>query len=208
MMNGSPIIDGRNRAQILADLVSRAPAYVPEWSLTPGSPAYAFLAILARDIEIQAAATNGMPDRDRLGFLGTLGNSLLPAQSARTPLVFQLMANAPLDVTLIANSQIAAKLPPPPPSLLGTAQTAPPAPIFSTEGTVTLTRANLVAVYSVDPNADTYADHTSSLTTGFTLFDGMQPVPHQIYIGHELVAGGVGQCRDRTVLRAGRGTRR
>jgi hypothetical protein len=186
-MYGSPIIDGRDRARILADLVARVPGYVPEWSVEEGSPAYAFFSILARDVEIQAAAENGMPDRARLGFLSTLGNSLLPAQSARTPLVFQLMANAPRDVILVANSQIAAKLPPPPPSLLGGTQTPPPAPIFSTEETATLTRGSLVAVYSVDPNADTYADHTPQLTQGFVLFDAMEPIPHQIYLGHDSV---------------------
>jgi hypothetical protein len=181
----APVIDGRGRSDILADLIERAPAYVPEWAVAQGTPAYALLAILARQVEIQAAAENGMPDRARLGFLSALGNSLLPAQSARAPLVFQLMANAPLDVTLVTDSQIAAKLPPPPPSLLNGTQTTPPAPIFSTEDTVTLTRANLVAVYSVDPNADTYADHTGALMSGFTLFDGMGPVPHQIYLAHD-----------------------
>ena len=183
-MAASPIIDGRDRVQILGDLLSRALAYVPEWSVASNTPAYAFLAILARDIEVQAAAENGMPDAARLAFLSTLGNSLLPAQSARTPLMFQLMANAPLDVTLAANSEVAAKLPPPP-SLLGAKQAAAVAPIFSTEGTITLTRAVLTALYSVDPNADTYADHTQALTAGFTLFDRMQPVPHQLYLGHD-----------------------
>jgi hypothetical protein len=184
-MAGSPIIDGHDRMQILADLIERAPAYVPEWAVAESTPAYALLAILARDIEIQAAAENGMPDGARLGFLGTLGNSLLPAQSARTPLVFQLMPNAPLDVNLAGNSQVAAKLPPPPPSLLGGSQATPPAPIFSTEGTITLTRAKLAALYSVDPNADTYSDHTAALITGFTLFDQMHPIPHQLYLGHD-----------------------
>jgi hypothetical protein len=183
-MAGSPIIDGRDQTQILADLIDRASAYVPEWVVAEGTPAYALLAILARDIEIQAAAENGMPDGARLGFLSTLGNSLLPAQSARTPLVFQLMPNAPLDVTLAGNSQVAAKLPPPP-SLLGGSQATPLAPIFSTEGAITLTRAKLAALYSVDPNAATYSDHTAALITGFTLFDQMQPVPHQLYLGHD-----------------------
>jgi hypothetical protein len=185
-MAGSPIIDGRDRKQILADLIERAPAYVPEWEIAAGTPAYALLAILAREVEIQAAAENGMPDGARLGFLSALGNSLLPAQSARTPLVFQLMPNAPLDVTLPNGSEVAAKLPPPPPSLLGDAQATPPRPrIFSTEGAITLTRAKLAALYSVDPNADTYSDHSAALITGFTLFDQMQPIPHQLYLGHD-----------------------
>ena len=180
-----PIIDGRNRDQILRELLARAPGYIPEWLVHDGTPAYALLAILARDVEIQAAAENGMPACAQLEFLSTLGNSLLPAQSARTPLIFQLMPNAPLDVTLPENSQIAAKLPPPPPSLLNGSQTPPPAPIFSTEGNITLTRATLVALYSVDPTADTYADHSASQTAGFAFLGSMQPVPHQLYLGHD-----------------------
>jgi hypothetical protein len=182
-----PVIEPRDRTQILTDLVSRVPAYVPEWTVAAGSPAYAFLAILARDVEIQGTAENGMPDAARLGFLGTLGNSLLPAQSARTPLVFQLMSTAPLDVTLNQDSEVAAKRPPLPPSLLGTSQAAAAAPIFSTESTITLTRATLAAVYSVDPNSDTYADHSAQLLTGFTLFDQMLPAPHQLYLGHDSI---------------------
>jgi hypothetical protein len=184
-MPAVPIIDGRDRSAILADLLARVPGYVPEWSTIEATPAYALLSILARDIEIQAAAENGMPDRARLAFLSALGNSLLPAQAAGTPLVFQLMANAPQDVTLIAGSQIAAKLPPPPPSLLGNATKTSDPPLFSTDTTITLTRAALTTVYSVDPDADTYADHSAALTSGFRFFDAMTPVPHQLYLGHD-----------------------
>ncbi len=181
----APVIDARDRAAILAGLLARVPGYMPEWSTIGATPAYALLSILARDIEIQAAAENGMPDRSRLAFLSALGNSLLPAQAAGTPLVFQLMANAPMDVTLNAGSQVAAKLPPPPPSLLGNAAAPADAPLFSTASTITLTRAQLTTVYSVDPDADTYADHSAALTAGFAFFDAMQPVPHQLYLGHD-----------------------
>lgn len=180
-----PVIDGRDRTDILADLVARIPGYVPEWSSVPATPAYALLSMLARDVEIQAQAENGMPARARLAFLSTLGNNLLPAQAAGTPLVFQLMANAPMDVTLSGGSQVAAKLPPPPPSLLDKSTATPDAPIFSTDETITLTRAQLTTVYSVDPNADTYIDHSSALLTGFAFFDAMQAVPHQLYLGHD-----------------------
>src|SRR5262249_48627066 len=82
-------------------------------------------------------------------------------------------------------SEMAAKLPPPPPSLLGAARAASTAPLFTTEETITLTRSKIVALYSVDPTADRYSDHTQTLATGFTLFGNMQPVPHQLYLGHD-----------------------
>jgi hypothetical protein len=181
-----PILEGRDRAAILADLLARAPGYVAEWRPVPGSPGQALLSVLARNVEIQGAAENGMPDRARLGFLSALGNGLLPAQAASTPLVFRLMPDAPLDVTLPKNSQVAAKLPPPPPSLTGSSpDAATDAPIFSTDETITLTRAELAAVYSVSPDDDRYADHSGQLVSGFTFFDSMQPVPHQLFLGHD-----------------------
>jgi Baseplate J-like protein len=181
----APVIDARDRATIEADLIARIPGYVPEWTQVAGSDGQALLSILARNIEIQAAAENGMPDRARLEFLDMLGNSLLPAQSAVAPLVFTLMSNAPQDVTLQQNSEIAAKLPPPPPSLTGAAQASSSAPLFSTQDTITLARAGLTTVYSVDPSSDTYQDASATQTTGFALFGNMQPVPHQIYLGHD-----------------------
>jgi hypothetical protein len=76
-------------------------------------------------------------------------------------------------------------VPPPPPSLLGASATTAAAPIFSTDETITLTRATLTTLYSVDPDSDTYADHSASQTAGFAFFDAMQPVPHQLYLGHD-----------------------
>ena len=185
-MAGAPIIDGRDRAAILAALKARLPGYLPEWQPAPGTPGHAFLTVLARTLELEAEGLDGMPERERFAFLDTLGNSLQPAQSSRAPIVFTLMPTAPLDVTLPARTQVAAKLPPPPPSLAGVpAPAAPPAPLFFVEQTVSLTRARLGAVYSVDPDADTYREHTSELATGFTVLDRMEPVQHAIYFGHD-----------------------
>jgi hypothetical protein len=185
-MATAPVIDGRDRARILADLLAHVPGYTPEWRPAPGTPGHAWITILARTLELEAQALDAMPDRARLALLDTFGNSLMPAQSARAPLVFTLTPSATLDVTLPSGTKLAAKLPPPPPSLAGTpAPTPPPDPIFSVEQTITLARAQLAAVYSVDPDADTYCDHSSAAATGFTLFDAMQPVPHAIYLGHD-----------------------
>lgn len=184
-MSSEPIIDGRDRSAIIAALRSRAPGYIPEWQPANSSPAAALLSILARDIEIQAAAENGMPERAQLAFLSALGNSLLSAQAAAAPLVFTLMPNAPTDVTLAVGSQIAAVLPPPPPSLTGGTKATVDAPLFATDETVTLTRAVLTTAYSVDPGSDTYADASTALASGFTFFGTMQPVPHQLYLGHD-----------------------
>jgi len=181
-----PIIVGRDRARILAELVDRVRGYVPEWRPTTGTPGAALLQVFARTLELEGEALDRMPSRMRLAFLDALGNNQLPAQSARAPLVFTLMDNAPLDVTLPARSQVAAKLPPPPPPLAGQpAPPTPPAPLFFVEQTITLTRGKLAAIYSVDPDADTYRDHSADRTVGFTLFDGLGPIPHAVYFGHD-----------------------
>jgi hypothetical protein len=46
-------------------------------------------------------------------------------------------------------------------------------------------RGKLAAIYSIDPVDDVYADHTAARDSGFTLFSGMQAVPHRIYLGHD-----------------------
>ncbi|MFD2426414.1 hypothetical protein ACFSUI_22995 [Ralstonia solanacearum] len=58
------------------------------------------------------------------------------------------------------------------------------APEFYTEQEITATRGTLAALYSIDPQADLYADHGAVATTGFTVFDAMVPVPHRLYLGH------------------------
>jgi hypothetical protein len=100
--------------------------------------------------------------------------------------VFQLTPNIPVDVTVAADSQLAAQPPPPPPSPLAAAAVSDPAPVlFFTEQTVTLARAKLVSLYSVDPGSDTYADHSAALVDGFTVFGDMVRTEHAIYVGHD-----------------------
>jgi baseplate J-like protein len=128
---------------------------------------------------------NAMPQRLQLEFLESLGANILPPQPARAPLVFQLLETASDDATVPAGTRVAAVLPPPPPSL--ESDTPPkrvPPPEFFTEQEITAMRGKLATVYSIDPQADTYADHTGDATTGFTVFDNQRPIPHRLYLGH------------------------
>lgn len=179
-----PRIAGRDAAALLADLAAHRAGYLPGWTAR-GDAGSALLQIVARDLEILAAGLNAMPLRLQLDFLDQLGASVLAAQSARAPLVFKLLDNASSHATVPAGTRVAAVLPPPAPSLASgaTAQRSTP-PEFFTEQEITAMRGTLAALYSIDPQADAYADHSAALQSGFTTFAGMRQTPHRLYLGH------------------------
>jgi hypothetical protein len=149
------------------------------------------LSVLARYRALLRVGESGLPERNLLALLDMLAIPLLPAQAARVPLVFQLAPNRPVDVTVAAESQVAAQLPPSSP-LADSAAGDPPPVLFFTEQTVTLARANLAVLYSVDPESDTYADHSATLSGGFTAFGGMERTEHALYLGHDPCSSSAG----------------
>jgi hypothetical protein len=179
--------DPRDERAVLAELGQRLPGYTPEWSPREGGAAHAVMRAFARLAGIVNDRLARAPDRNLLACLDMLGTHLLPAQAARVPLVFDVMSDAPLDVTLPAGSQVAAAPDPVAPRLEADAK--PPAPaepiVFSTERTVTLSRGRVACLYSIQPGADRYADHSADIGRGLTLFDGMKLTPHELYLGHD-----------------------
>jgi hypothetical protein len=183
-----PRMAARDAADIARDLLAHRAGYVPEWT-APADAGTALLHIVARQLDVQGEGLNAMPQRLQLEFLDALGASVLPAQSARAALVFKLMESAAGDAGVPAGTRAAAVLPPPAPSLESPAtNTAAPAPEFFTEESITAMRGRLAAVYSIDPQADRYADHGGAngaqARAAFTLFDAMRPAPHRLYLGH------------------------
>ena len=179
----APVIESRDAVAIARALLANRVGYVPEWTATDDAGS-ALMRIAARYLEIQSDGLNAMPQRLQLDFLQSLGANVLPAQPARAPLVFTLLPTASIDATVAAGTRVAAVLPPPAPSLDGGATPAPTAPEFFTEQEFTAMRGSLAALYSIDPEADTYADHAAGATTGLAVFDAMGPVPHRLYLGH------------------------
>jgi Baseplate J-like protein len=178
-----PLIVGRDAAAFAQSLALDRRGYVPEWTASADAGS-ALHAIIARYLEIQGNGLNAMPERLQLDFLESLGANVLPAQPARAPLVFTLLATASGDATVAAGTRVAAVLPPPPPSLDGGTTAPAAAPEFFTEQEITAMRGRLAAIYSIDPQADTYADHSATATLGFTIFEAMAPVPHRLYLAH------------------------
>jgi len=169
------------------DLLRRLPGYAPELSASGAGAARAVMRVFARYMELLHDGLADVPDRALLAYLDMMGVHLLPAQAARVPLVFSLIDGSPADVTIPERSQVAAAVVPAPPSLLdvGSADLATDPVVFATDQAVTLTRSRLASLYSIVPGSDAFADHTGDVAAGFTLFDGLQPTEHAIYLGHD-----------------------
>jgi len=189
----APLLDPRDEAALLDELRSKSPSYLlTGWRPQRGGAGDGLLVVLARFASLVVTGLNAAPDKDFLAFLDAMGITLLTPRAARAPLVFTLTSSAPSDVGLQAGTEVAANLPPPLPSTLtasGRSADGPPARplIFATDETISVARAALAAVHSRIPSADTYADHSASLTQGFTFFDpyAQQPIAHHLYIGHD-----------------------
>jgi phage-related baseplate assembly protein len=158
--------------------------------MQPGRSGYAMLQILARYCGLVIQSINGAVGKAELAFLDAMGVEIGPPQAARAPIVFKLSPDSPVDPALPQNSQVAAPPAPRLPSSIGASPSPtllrPPEPIvFATEDEIALARASLVSLYSTYPDVDQYADHSASLETAFRLYDGMQPVVHHLYLGHD-----------------------
>jgi uncharacterized phage protein gp47/JayE len=178
-------VEALDQSKELAELRRAIPGYTPEWSPGATTKASAVMRIFARYLELLNAGLTQAPDRSLLAFLDLMGTYLLPAQAARAPLVFNLIEESPVDVTLPSNSEVSAPAQPAAPSAIQTNPGQSEPVIFATTQTVTLSRGRLVTLYSVEPGSDEFADHSAHLTDGFTLFDNLSLTEHAIYLGHD-----------------------
>ncbi len=172
-----------------AELERVRPGYLPRSWQSEQGPGDAFMRILAHFAGLVDEGLEHAPDHQFLAFLDAMGATLLPPSPARAPLVFRVAADAPIDVSLPEDSEVAAVKAPPLPSSLGGAPAGPAPPpepvIFATDHGISLARASLVSVHSLLPETDEMTDHTGGLEEGFTLFDHAELVPHHLYLGHE-----------------------
>lgn len=170
----TPRLDDRDWAAIIDALRTRLPGYVPAWMPSDGDPGDALIRIYGRYLQTLAERINNAPDKNKLAFLDLLGISLLPAQAARAPVVFEMLPDAGSSRAL-AGTRLGADLP-----------TLDEPLIFETEKTIGLTAARLAEVVAVWPGKDAYADTSTAAIGGqpFTLFDALQPIPHECYFAH------------------------
>ena len=147
-------LDPREIKDLVAELVARRLGYVPEWSPSQNGADAALVSITARYWHAIIQRLNQAPVRNKLAFFDTVGIRLIPAQAARTALVFRLADNGS-DSRLPANTRVAA---PPPP---GTNEQI----VFETENATGLAVAKLKEVVSLWPGRDQYIDHSAAFLT-------------------------------------------
>jgi hypothetical protein len=174
--NGTPILDQRGAPAILNELLSRRPAYTPEWIGREGGPGRALAQVFSRYMQALIVRLNQTPDLNKLAFLDMLGFSLIPPQAARAPIVFQLTQNA-VDSRVPAGTRLAAPPGPGRPGMIN----------FETEAAIGLASAKLAEVVTLWPGRDQYANHSYHAVGGrsFRLFQPLQPVPHILYLAHK-----------------------
>lgn len=174
--NGTPQLDERDAQAIVQDLLAWLPGYVPGWVPAKSGPGWAIIQIYARYLQALAERLNQAPDKNKLAFLDMLGINLLPAQAARAPVVFQARPNLG-DSSIAARTRVGAQVP-------GLAEPV----MFETERAIALPAAQLAEVVTLWPGRDSYADHSADAIAGrpFTLFAPLKPVPHEVYLAHDV----------------------
>jgi hypothetical protein len=176
----TPLFDERDSSAVLKQFDNRRNGYVPAWNPPERSAGDALGQIFSRFVEAVLQRLNQAPQKNKLAMLDLLGFRLVPAQSARAPIVFKLNDGAP-DSAAPTGTQVAA---PPPP---GNSQQI----VFETESDIGVSGAKLTQVVSLWPGRDQYIDHSSAYASGqpLALFQllQLQPTPHVLYLAHETV---------------------
>lgn len=182
----APAIDERNSATVLAQFERRRYGYAPRWNPPEKSAGGALAQIFSRFLEAVIQRLNQAPLKNKLAMFDLLGFRVVPAQSARAPVVFKLNDGSP-DSSAPRGTQVAA---PPPP---GSSQQI----VFETEEDIGVSGAKLSQVVSLWPGRDQYIDHSDANASGqqMVLFEALklQPVPHVIYIAHSAVLNFAGK---------------
>ena len=173
-------IDGRDARALLAAILARRAGYTPEWLADDKSAGAGLAAIGARFLEAIVQRLDQAPDKSKMAFLDLAGLSLIAAQEARAPIVFELSEQS-AGGSAPARTQVAA----PPP----TGSTEPI--IFETERAVGVTAGKLAQVVSLWPGRDEYIDHTDAFAAGLPVEPFAtrlrQSTPHYLFLSHAVL---------------------
>jgi hypothetical protein len=177
---GKPIalLDDRDVDQLVRDLVARRLGYVSNWTPKNKGADAAITGIAARYLYAVIQRLNQSPEKNKLAFFDLLGLSLVPAQAARAPIVFQLGPDGP-DATALKGTQVSA---PPPPGSNNQI-------VFETEQATGLAAGQLKQVFSLWPGRDQYIDHSADFLAAkqSQLFRKpiLEDTPHELYLAHD-----------------------
>ena len=175
-MSSAPKLETRDADAIARELLARLPGYVPGWTPAPGGAGRALIEVFARYLEVLGERLNQAPEKSKLAFLDMLGVDLIAAQGARAPVVFDLLPGE-RDGRAPARTQLGA-----------TVRGHDGPLVFETERAIALARAALTDVVTLWPARDAWADHSAAHAAGqpFTLFSSLEPVPHVLYLSHDV----------------------
>ncbi|PPT06336.1 hypothetical protein CKA32_000458 [Geitlerinema sp. FC II] len=139
----------------------------------------AFVRIFARLMEVAIDRLNRIPDRNFLAFLDLIGTQLLPPQSARVPITFQLAKGSLREAFVPAKTRIAAT------PMEGETDEI----IFESDRPLFVTPAQLDSTFVRDPQTGQYGDYTQTATTengsSFPVMQGNRPIPHYLYLAND-----------------------
>ncbi|MFP4104233.1 putative baseplate assembly protein [Coleofasciculus sp.] len=173
-----PKIDQRSYNDIVEQTEKLAKQYTNWRPKSEGKPdaGGALICIFGRMATLVSDRLNQVPEKNFLAFLDLIGTQLLPPQSAKVPLTFQLAEGSPVDAVVPAHTQVA----------------APPAEgeedeiVFETDRELVVTTAQLQAVFVREPGEDKYSDRTLAATgtedAAFKAFVGEQAIEHCLYL--------------------------
>lgn len=173
----TPVLDPRRAEDVLRELLGRRAGYVPGFEPEPGRPGHALLQITAAQIAALVERLDQAPTKRGLALLDMLGVSLVPAQAARAPVVFEPTPGL-IEATAPAGTRLGAKIPNREDPL-----------VFETESSISIAASRLAEVTSVAPGRDAYAEHAAELAAGssVTLFAGAASFAHELYLGHAVL---------------------
>lgn len=175
-MTGEPIIDGRDREDLLAELTELADQYVEDWDPHTPDNGRTLLRVFSQFGAEVIQRLDSVPAKHRLAFLDALGFSQHPPEAASVPVSFAVSDDLDSNVTIPGGTQVVADT------------DEESTTVFETpaEAGFEATSADLETVFGVDPAADAIVDH-SELADGnaTTLFTGENCQDHSLYLGHE-----------------------
>lgn len=189
MATETPRIDTRSYDEIVADTSALTVAYTrpqpgdPEswrgWTPTKGTSELGgtLMQLFSRMVTRAVERLNQVPEKNHLAFLNLLGAQRTPPRPAKVPLTFRPTPGSTRTVIVPAGTQVGAK-----------ADGPLPEAVFETDLELTLSRAQLAAVYVRTPAEDAFVDHTAQATgtstvqSGFNAFVARDPVGHALYL--------------------------